>query len=161
MDERPGPRAILPRPALVGRQGLKKHPLGALQDEREGRGVEENGATVIGPQLVLTGELVSEENIHLRGRVEGNISTSGSLFIEVTGQVKGDITAENVVVEGSIEGTVIAAQKFDLRPSGRIQGDVRASVVAIAENSFLRGRVLATERVSTQATALRRRVDRK
>jgi cytoskeletal protein CcmA (bactofilin family) len=123
-------------------------------------GAEES--TLIGPELVLKGELVSEENIHLRGRVEGNISTSGSLFIESTGHVKGDITAENVVVEGSIEGTVIAAQKFELRPSGRIQGDIRASVVAIAENSFLRGRVLATERVSTQATpVVRRRAERK
>ena len=93
--------------------------------------------------------------------MEGNISTSGSLYVESTGQVKGDITAENVVVEGTIEGTVIAAQKFDLRPSGRILGDIRASVVAIAENSFLRGRVLATERVSTQPTIARRRVERK
>jgi len=119
-------------------------------------------ATLIGPEMVFAGELVSEENIHLRGRVEGNISTSGSLFIEATGHVKGDITAENVVVEGSVEGTVIAAQKFELRPSGRIQGDIRASVVAIAENSFLRGRVLATERVSTQATPIaRRRLERK
>ena len=123
-------------------------------------GAEE--ATLIGPEMVLKGELVSEENIRLRGRVEGNISTSGSLFIDSTGQVKGDITAENVIVEGSVEGTVIAAQKFELRPSGRIQGDIRASVVAIAENSFLRGRVLATERVSTQATpVLRRRLERK
>lgn len=122
-----------------------------------------DGATVVGTDLVLIGELVSEEDIHLRGRVEGNISTSGSLFVEASGQVKGDITAENVVVEGSIEGTVIAAQKFDLRPSGRIQGDIRASVVAIAENSFLRGRVLATERVSTQAPAAvpRRRAERR
>jgi cytoskeletal protein CcmA (bactofilin family) len=122
---------------------------------------QEAGVTVIGPDLVLSGELVSEENIRLQGRVEGNISTSGSLFVETTGQVKGDITAENVVVEGSIEGTVIAAQKFDLRPSGRIQGDIRASVVAIAENSFLRGRVLATERVSTQTQLVRRRFERK
>jgi len=119
-------------------------------------------STLIGPELVLKGELVSEEDIYLRGRVEGNISTSGSLYIDPTGHVKGDITAENVVVEGSIEGTVIAAQKFELRPSGRIQGDIRASVVAIAENSFLRGRVLATERVSTQATpVVRRRAERK
>jgi len=118
-------------------------------------------STLIGPEVVLTGELVSEENIRLCGRVEGNISTSGSLFIEPSGHVKGDITAENVIVEGSVEGTVIAAQKFELRPSGRIQGDIRASVVAIAENSFLRGRVLATERVSTQATsAARRRIER-
>lgn len=138
-------------------------PLEGMEEDRGAtRGPDPGDATLIGPELVLTGELVSEENIHLRGRVEGNISTSGSLFIEPTGHVKGDITAENVVVEGSVEGTVIAAQKFELRPSGRIQGDIRASVVAIAENSFLRGRVLATERVSTQATpVVRRRLDRK
>ena len=118
-------------------------------------------ATVIGSDHILSGELVSEENILVRGRVEGNISTSGSLFVEPSGYVKGDITAENVVVEGSVEGTVIVAQKFELRPAGRIQGDIRASVVSIAEDSFLRGRVLATERVSTQLTAVRRRVERR
>ena len=37
-------------------------------------GAEE--ATLIGPEMVLKGELVSEENIRLQGRVEGNISTS-------------------------------------------------------------------------------------
>ena len=130
-------------------------------ETESGPGVGEDGCTIIGSDLILTGELVSEENIHLQGQVEGNISTSGSLFVAPGGRVKGDITAENVVVEGSIEGTVIAAQKFELRPAGRIQGDVRASVVAIAENSFLRGRVLATERVSTQPTAVRRRAERK
>lgn len=117
-------------------------------------------ATVVGPDHILSGELVSEENIRVQGRVEGNISTSGSLFVEPSGFIKGDITAENVVVEGSVEGTVIAAQKFELRPAGRIQGDIRASVVSIAEDSFLRGRVLATERVSSM-TAVRRRVERR
>ena len=117
--------------------------------------------TLIGADLILSGELVSEENIRILGRVEGNISTSGSLLIEPSGSVKGDITAENVVVEGSVEGTVIAALKFELRPAGRIQGDIRASVVSIAEDSFLRGRVLATERVSTQMTPLRRKVERR
>jgi cytoskeletal protein CcmA (bactofilin family) len=141
---------------------LQEPELGTEPGSEAKRPARPEEATVIGPELVLKGELVSEENIHVRGRVEGNISTSGSLFIEPTGHVKGDITAESVVVEGSVEGTVIAAQKFDLRPSGRIQGDIRASVVAIAENSFLRGRVLATERVSTQATpAPRRRAERK
>ncbi|HEV8377172.1 MAG TPA: polymer-forming cytoskeletal protein [Candidatus Polarisedimenticolia bacterium] len=141
---------------------LKKLGLGspkketASQDERAYR-----EATLIGPDLLLSGELVSEENIRVRGRVEGNISTSGSLFVEASGQVKGDITAENVVVEGSVEGTVIAAQKFELRPAGRIQGDIRASIVSIAEDSFLRGRVLATERVSTQITAVKRRLERR
>jgi cytoskeletal protein CcmA (bactofilin family) len=117
-------------------------------------------ATLVGPDLILSGELVSEENIRVQGRVEGNISTSGSLLVDPTGLVKGDITAENVVVEGKVEGTVIAAMKFELKPAGRMQGDIRASVVSIAEDSFLRGRVLATERVSTQVTTLKRRAER-
>lgn len=85
-------------------------------EKEPSRIVRPEEATLIGPELMLTGELVSEENIYLRGRVEGNISTSGSLFVEPTGHVKGDITAENVVVEGSVEGTVIAAMKFDFVP---------------------------------------------
>jgi cytoskeletal protein CcmA (bactofilin family) len=63
--------------------------------------------------------------------------------------VRGDITAENLIVEGSIEGKVVVARKFELRPTGRMRGDIRASVVAIAEESFLQGKVLATEKIST------------
>lgn len=141
---------------------LKRLGLGPLNKENTTTDETAHGeVTLIGPELLLNGELVSEENIHVRGTVEGNISTSGSLFVESSGCVKGDITAENVVVEGSVEGTVIAAQKFELRPAGRIQGDIRASVVSIAEDSFLRGRVLATERVSTQMTAVKRRIERR
>ena len=136
------------------------HPDTNHEDAQRREG-EIQAATIVGPELVLYGELVSEENIRVRGRVEGNISTSGSLVVESSGYVKGDITAENVVVEGSVEGTVIAAMKFELRPAGRIQGDIRASIVSIAEDSFLRGRVLATERVSTQMTPVKRRAERR
>ena len=129
--------------------------------EPKDSGVPQPGLTAIGPGLVLVGNLVSEENIRLQGQVEGNISTTGSLHIEATGRVKGDIVAENVVVEGSIEGSVIAAEKFDLRSSGRILGNVRATVVAIADNSFLRGRILATERIASKHPRLMRRLERK
>ena len=81
--------------------------------------------------------------------MEGNVSTSGSVVIEPRGSVLGDITAENLIVEGAVEGKVVVARKFELRPSGRMRGDIRASVVAIAEDAFLQGKVLATEKIST------------
>lgn len=107
------------------------------------------GMTLIDRDVTLIGEIVSEENIRLRGRVEGNVVTSGSVVIEPAGSVRGDITADNLIVEGSIEGKVVVARKFELRPTGRMRGDIRASVVAIAEESFLQGKVLATEKIST------------
>jgi cytoskeletal protein CcmA (bactofilin family) len=109
--------------------------------------------------LTLVGDLVSEDNIRLRGRVEGNVMTSGTVVVEPGGEVRGDITAENLIVEGHVEGKVVIARKFELRPTGRMRGDIKASIVAIAEEGFLQGRVLATEKISTN-TQQRRRAER-
>ena len=87
------------------------------------------GLTLIDADITLVGEIVSEENIRLRGRVEG-----------------------------TVEGRVVVARKFELRPTGRMRGDIRASIVAIAEEGFLQGKVLATEKISTNTRA--RRLDR-
>jgi cytoskeletal protein CcmA (bactofilin family) len=115
--------------------------------------------TVVDRDITVVGEIVSEENIRLRGHVEGNVSTSGSVVIEPRASVRGDITAENLIVEGSVEGKVVVARKFELRPTGRMRGDIRASIVAIAEDAFLQGKVLATEKISTNVQ--KRRLERR
>ena len=107
------------------------------------------GLTVVDAGITFVGDIVSEENIRVRGRVEGNVATSGSVVIEPHGLVQGEVTAENLILEGSLEGRVTVARKFELRPSGRMRGDIRAAIVAIAEDAFLQGKVLATERIST------------
>ncbi len=107
--------------------------------------------TLIDRDITVIGEIISDENIRLRGRVEGNVSTSGSVVIEPNASVRGDITARNLIVEGTIEGSAVVARKFELRPTGWMRGDIRASVVAIAEDAFLKGKVLATEKISTNA----------
>ena len=149
---------IPPAPAdIIAVPRGKRLPL--FKDTRTEQGLEEtDGLTLIDRDVTLVGEIVSEENIRLRGRVEGNVSTSGSVVIEPQGSVLGDITAENLIVEGSVEGKVVVARKFELRPTGRMRGDIRASVVAIAEDAFLQGKVLATEKISTNVQ--RRRIER-
>jgi len=107
------------------------------------------GLTVVEAGITLEGDIVSEENIRVRGRIEGNVATSGSVVIEPHGAVRGEVTADNLILEGELEGRATVARKFELRPTGRMRGDIRAAVVAIAEEAFLQGKVLATERIST------------
>jgi cytoskeletal protein CcmA (bactofilin family) len=113
------------------------------------------GVTLVDRDITLVGEIISEENIRVRGRVEGNVSTSGSVVVEPRASVRGDITAQNLIVEGTVEGKVVVARKFELRPTGRMRGDIRASIVAIAEDAFLQGKVLATEKISTHVQGRR------
>jgi cytoskeletal protein CcmA (bactofilin family) len=114
------------------------------------------GLTVLEEGVTFTGDIVSEESIRVRGRIEGNVSTSASIVIEPQGAVRGEVTAENLILEGSLEGRVTVARKFELRPTGRMRGDIKAAVVAIAEEAFLQGKVLATERISTTPQQARR-----
>jgi len=117
------------------------------------------GLTVVEAGITLEGDIVSEENVRVRGRIEGNVATSGSVVIEPQGAVRGEVTAENLILEGELEGCATVARKFELRPTGRMRGDIRAAVVAIAEEAFLQGKVLATERISTAPPV--RRADRR
>ena len=113
------------------------------------------GLTVVEEGMTLEGDIVSEENVRVRGRIDGNVATSGSVVIEPRGSIKGEVTADNLILEGNLEGRATVARKFELRATGRMRGDIRAAVVAIAEEAFLQGTVLATERIST-APATRR-----
>jgi len=118
------------------------------------------GLTVVEEGMTLEGDIVSEENVRVRGRIDGNVATSGSVVIEPRGWIRGEVTADNLILEGNLEGRATVAHKFELRATGRMRGDIKAAVVAIAEEAFLQGKVLATERIST-SPATHRRADRR
>ena len=109
----------------------------------------DRGVTIVDRDVTLIGQIISEEDVCVLGRVEGNVSSSGAVTVESRGSVKGDITAENLTISGSVQGSVVVARRFELRPSGRMRGDIRAAIVAIAEDSYVQGKVLATEKIST------------
>lgn len=109
----------------------------------------ERGVTVVDRGITLVGQIVSDEDVCVRGRVEGNVSSSGLVVIEPGGSIQGDITAENLSVGGEVIGAVVVARRFELCARGRLQGDIRAAIVSISEDAFLQGRVLATEKIST------------
>lgn len=109
----------------------------------------ERGVTVVDRNVTLVGQIVSDEDVCVRGRVEGNVSSSGLVVIEPRGSVEGDITAENLSIGGEVVGSVVVARRFELSASGRMLGDIRAAIVSISEDAFLQGRVLATEKIST------------
>lgn len=118
-----------------------------------------NGSlTRIRKGLHLKGDLIADEDVAIGGEFTGNIAASGLVTVEAGGFVRGDVTAANIILEGSLEGSVTVAERFELRRPGRMVGDVKASVVSIAEKTFLKGKVLATERMSTEIKSLRRRV---
>ncbi len=80
--------------------------------------------SVIGPSLVVKGEIQSSGALRVDGVVEGSISSKGVVVIDNNGVVKGDIKADRIVIGGNIHGNVFAREKVEMLSTGKLYGDI-------------------------------------
>jgi cytoskeletal protein CcmA (bactofilin family) len=78
--------------------------------------------SVIGADVVITGNLVAKGDVHIDGRVEGDVGCA-SLVLGESGCVTGGISAETARLSGEVKGA-IAAGTLALDKSARVSGDV-------------------------------------
>jgi cytoskeletal protein CcmA (bactofilin family) len=95
--------------------------------------------TVIGADAVFKGELSFDKGVRVDGRVEGKISTKGSLAISQGGKLEADVNAGAIVVEGAIKGNITASDRVELRQSARLEGDIKASKLIVTEGATFQG----------------------
>ena len=87
--------------------------------------------------LTVTGNLHSDGEIQIDGRVEGGIH-SDVLIVGETAQVNGEITAESVRVHGHVTGQ-IKATSVSLAKTAHVLGDILHGNLAIEQGAFLEG----------------------
>lgn len=102
---------------------------------------DSNGSTVIGPSILINGKLSGDEDLTVRGRVEGTLSLTRTLIVEESGIVKADVAVKNAIVSGVVVGNINATESVELTREGRMVGDIRAPRVIIVDGASFRGRV--------------------
>jgi cytoskeletal protein CcmA (bactofilin family) len=98
-------------------------------------------STVIGPSILISGKLSGDEDLTVRGRVEGELNLTRTLIVETTGVVKADVAVRNAVVSGVVVGNITATESVELTRDGRMVGDIRSPRVIIVDGASFRGRV--------------------
>jgi len=93
--------------------------------------------SLLSPDLTITGNLHSDGEIQIDGRVEGDIQAD-VLIVGETAQVNGEITAESVRVHGHITGQ-IKATSVSLVKTAHVLGDILHGNLAIEQGAFLEG----------------------
>jgi len=96
----------------------------------------------IGRSIVVQGEVMGDEDLLIRGRVEGSVNLAlHTVTVGNDGEVKASISARVVAVEGEVEGDLQAEEQVVLRSSARVQGDIRAPRVVLEDGAIFRGLV--------------------
>ena len=100
-----------------------------------------SGKTVIGETIVINGKLSGDEDLTVRGRIEGELSLSRTLIVEPSGIVKANVAVKNAIVSGTVVGNIDAVESVELTKEGRMVGDIRAPRVIIVDGASFRGRI--------------------
>ena len=94
--------------------------------------------SVIGPDVIIKGDIKATADLHVDGRIEGDISCS-SLVQGESSAVTGAILAESARLAGRVQGSISASQLVVLR-TARIEGDVFYDALTIEQGAEVTGR---------------------
>ncbi|MBX7098595.1 MAG: polymer-forming cytoskeletal protein, partial [Myxococcaceae bacterium] len=97
--------------------------------------------TVVGQSILISGKLTGDEDLTVRGRVEGELSLTKTLIVEPSGIVKANVSVKNAIVSGVVVGNISASESVELTQEGRMVGDIRAPRVIIVDGASFRGRI--------------------
>ncbi len=97
--------------------------------------------TIIGVETRISGEIRGDEDLVIKGRVDGKIHLSQALTVEKGAIVQADVDVRTLVVSGTLVGNVVASESVRLLPSARVVGDLAAPRVALESGAAYRGRV--------------------
>ena len=94
--------------------------------------------SVLGGDVIITGNISASVDLHVDGRIEGDIACAAL----VQGQdslIKGAIIAETAKLAGTVEGS-ITARDLTIMASARVTGDVTYENLTIEQGSQIDGR---------------------
>ena len=98
------------------------------------------GATfsVFGADTRIKGDVSATADLHVDGRIEGDVTCS-SLVQGESGEIVGAVTAESARLAGTVRGT-IAVRDLVVLKSARIHGDVHYDALTIEQGAQVDGR---------------------
>src|ERR1051326_2750618 len=96
---------------------------------------------VLGPSVVVKGEIRSQEDLTINGEVTGLVEVIGHrLTIGPNGNLQTNgVKAREVIVMGKMKGSVEATEKVYIRKDAQLVGDVQTAGIVIEDGGYFKG----------------------
>ena len=129
----------------------------------ETRPVRSKNVSVIGPTLVIKGELSADEDLVIEGCIEGTIAHhKKNLTVGKQGRVKADIHASSVIIEGKLVGDIHSEGVVSLANGADVTGNIFCRRIVMQDGARFAGKIdmgeppkIAAPKKSLQVEALK------
>ena len=98
--------------------------------------------SVIGPTLVIKGELSADEDLVIDGTIEGTIAHhKKNLTVGKQGRVTADIHASSVLVEGELNGDIHSDGLVSLARGAAVNGNITCARLVMEDGARFNGKI--------------------
>jgi cytoskeletal protein CcmA (bactofilin family) len=125
-------RGLMPVDGIIsGQLGANGNSLAVRQRPR-------SGPTESQPEL--TGELDFKDMLRINGHIAGKVtSQKGTLIVDLSALVDGDVEVGAVVVSGTVNGDIIGHERVDLGPAAVINGNISTRTLTMKPGAVFQG----------------------
>lgn len=95
--------------------------------------------SIISSGVKIDGDLYSEGNVRIDGKINGNVTIDGNLTIGDSSELRGEIKARNITMSGKIFGKIDATEKLKLESKSVLKGDLITKFLIVEEGAIFEG----------------------
>lgn len=96
--------------------------------------------TTLSSMTVLKGNLKFTKPLKIKGKFEGEIESTGYLFIDEGAQVKADLKVGKISIAGTVRGNITASDSVEVLSTGRVYGNIRTPELRIDDGVYFEGK---------------------
>ena len=100
----------------------------------------------------IKGSLKFTNDLVIDGRIEGEVTSEGSLTVGENACVKGEIKTRSCIIFGKVEGNVTVTDRCELKNTAELIGDVKANRLSIEEGASFMGKSIVGAAAAKSAT---------
>ena len=119
--------------------------LGSKKSKLSANG-SDNVETLIGPHVVIQGDLLFSGGLYIEGKVHGKvIADAGAdslLTLAVGGVIEGEINAPKTVISGRLIGDLRCSERVELTETAHIQGNIHYRLIEITAGAAVSGQLI-------------------
>jgi len=104
--------------------------------------VMSNITNIIGKGTEIDGNVDTQGNIRIDGKVKGNIKAKAKVVLGKGSMVVGNILSINAELEGEVSGNIEVSETLVLKSSSVVRGDVKAKHAIVESGAKFAGQFL-------------------
>lgn len=117
---------------------------------------DQAGLSIIGKDMVITGDLETEGVIKIEGRVRGTIRAASQVLVAQGATIEGDLHTREAVVGGAVHGTIHATERVEVQATAAIEGDIHTTRILVVEGGQVNGEIKMGEAAKARLEAPRK-----